>query len=97
MKIVTFEAVEALLNNTPYKKGNTEVEVIGGDSTILRLYGHKIAYKDITKQISIDSCGYMTNTTKERLNGIPGVCIRQKAGKWYLNGTLWDGKIICIN
>ena len=48
-----------------------------------------------TKKVFVmgfDHQGYKTNTTKERLNGIPGVCIQQKKGVWYLNGKeMLDG------
>ena len=40
----------------------------------------------------INHQGYKINSTKERLNGIPGVCIQQKKGIWYLNGKeMLDG------
>lgn len=41
--------------------------------------------------------GFFTNTTKERLNALPGVNIVQKLGKWYLNGVLWDGTLTNID
>ena len=47
-------------------------------------------------QFMISAAGWKTNTTKERLNGLPGVSIRQKKGEWYLNGKLWDGNWIII-
>ena len=44
----------------------------------------------------IDSCGYMTHTTKERLNGIPGIQVVQRKGVWYLNGIEWDGSRVAV-
>ena len=41
--------------------------------------------------LSISNAGWESNTTKERLNGLPGVSIRQKNWSWFLNGEEWDG------
>jgi len=38
-----------------------------------------------------------TATTKERLNGLPNVHIKQIKGKWFLNDVEWDGKLIDVN
>ena len=37
-------------------------------------------------KIEISMAGYPTTTTRERLNGIPGVSLTQKKGIQYLNG-----------
>lgn len=56
-----------------------------------------IAYfDDDTDDLYINSCGWMTNTTKDRLNKIPNVHIQQKQGIWYLNGNQWNGKLIKV-
>lgn len=67
--------------------------------TIMKLHGNEIAYRynDPKKTLSITNAGWATNTTKERLNSIPGVSIQQKAGVWYLNGQVWDGSLKDIN
>jgi hypothetical protein len=39
----------------------------------------------------------MSRTTKERLNGLTGVEIRQAKKKWFLNGQEWDGSWIKVN
>ena len=36
--------------------------------------------------------GWQSNTTKERLNGLPNVYINQKDFQWYLNGEAWSGE-----
>jgi hypothetical protein len=48
--------------------------------TILRLHGNAIAYRynDPERTLSITNCGWFSNTTKERLNGIPSVSIKRK-------------------
>jgi hypothetical protein len=97
MKQITEKSIDALLNAKPFKRDNTEVVVLP-NVTILRLFGNEIAYlyNDPERTLSITNCGWFTPTTKERLNGIPRVSISQKKGEWYLNGTLWDGKLIDV-
>ena len=91
MRQITKEAVDAFLNGYYYKKSNMEVTC--GE---MYLHGNKIAWLDINERLWIDNCGYETNTTKERLNGLPGVDIRQRNFTWYLNGEEWDGNPKCI-
>ena len=91
MRQITRKAVEALLVGSNYKKSNTEVR-----DKALYLFGHKIAWFDINERLWIDNCGYLTTTTKERLNALPGVRIQQVNFSWYLNGEYWDGSPKCI-
>ena len=91
MRQITKEAVDAFLNGYYYKKSNMEVTC--GE---MYLHGHKIAWLDINGQLWVSNCGYQTNTTKERLNGLPSVNIRQINFTWYLNGKEWDGRPKCI-
>jgi hypothetical protein len=42
--------------------------------------------------MKITNAGWRSNTTKERLNGLPNVSIQQKKGDWYLNGEVWNGQ-----
>lgn len=91
MRKITQKIVTAFMRGESAKLGNTET-----NGNALYLHGHRIAYKDGSK-IYISTCGWSTNTTKERLNAIPGVSIVQKAGIWYLNGQEWDGNEIAIN
>jgi hypothetical protein len=97
MRKVTKLAVSAFLNATAVRIGNTHVEV-KPNVTILFLHNNPIAYKynDPEKTLSITNCGWFSNTTKERLNGIPGISISQKQGNWYLNGKAWSGNLIDI-
>lgn len=41
--------------------------------------------------------GWSSNTTKERLNGLPGVRVNQKDYEWFLNGEPWNGNWTTIN
>jgi hypothetical protein len=98
MRKITNQSIEAFMDARPFKKSNTEVVVHLG-CTILKLFGHAIAYRynDPERTLSISNCGWQTNTTKERLNAIPGVSIQQKSGEWYLNGEKWNGNLIDVN
>lgn len=96
MRKITIKSASAFENNENFKESNTEV-ITDGHTTILSLFGHKIAFKDTsTNELRITNCGYKTNTTKERLNGLSGVSINQKKGTWYLNGVEWNGKLITV-
>ena len=95
MRKITKESIKAFMNAEVFNKSNTKVRVLP-NVTVLSLFGNDIAWKynDPNQTISISDAGWNSNTTKERLNGIPGVSIQQKKGEWYLNGNKWDGKII---
>tara|TARA_R110002012_G_scaffold52944_2_gene136043 strand:+ start:1051 stop:1353 length:303 start_codon:yes stop_codon:yes gene_type:complete len=98
MRKITEESVNAFMNAKVFKKQNMEVEVLP-NVTILKLHNNKIAYRynNPERTLSITNCGWKSNTTKERLNGIPNVKIYQKNYKWFLNDKEWCGKLIDIN
>ena len=87
---ITQESVSAFLAGRKFKKGNMSVEVELG-YTKLKLHGNTIATIDALGVLSISNAGWQSNTTKERLNGLPNVHINQKNWSWYLNGNVWDG------
>ena len=96
MRKITRLAVDAFMSATPFKLSNTEV-VVDETSSVLRLHGNTIAVQlHGNGNIYITNCGWQTNVTKERLNGIPGVNISQKNFQWFLNGVLWDGSLVEI-
>ena len=90
MRNITQESVAAFNSNLPFKSGNTKVFVTEY-STELLLHNNLIAER-VNGQLFIDTCGWLSNTTKERLNGLQGVSISVKKGIWYLNGIEWNGK-----
>jgi predicted ATP-binding protein involved in virulence len=99
MRKITEKAVSAFMSDFTFNEANTTVSLgvnSDGKHTFLQLHGNTIA-KKVNGKLFITNCGWFTNTTKERLNAIPGVSICQKKGNWYLNGNLWDGKLIEIN
>ena len=90
MRAITEKAVEHFLASKPFKSGHDEVRVENGHVKML-LFNNIIAER-INNETFICTCGYQTNTTKERLNGLPNVHIVQKNRVWYLNGEIWNGK-----
>lgn len=101
MRQITKESVNAFLNAKPFTKQNMTVEVLP-NVTILKLYGNAIAYRynDPERSLSITNCGWQSNTTKERLNGLLSSLnmgrITQRNLEWYLNGKHWDGSLIDV-
>ena len=89
MRAVTFNAADSFINNETKKFGNTKVTVEDGVTKLL-LHDNLIATKE-KGVLRVSNAGWQSNTTKERLNALHGVSIRQIKGVWYLNGTEWDG------
>ena len=88
MRAITKKAVDALLRGEDFRLSNTEVK----DGQMF-LFGNMIAEK-IGNSIYIDTTGWWTRTTIERLNGFGGPSIHTKKGKLYRGSELWDGKRI---
>lgn len=98
MRKITEESVDAFMNARKFKKANMEIEVLP-NVTVMKLHGNPIAfrYNDPERTLSITDAGWSSNTTKERLNGIPNVSIQQKNWEWFLNGDKWDGDMIDVS
>jgi len=98
MRLITQQSVKAFMNAEKFNKANMSVEVLP-NVTLLKLHNNTIAYRynDPQRTLMIDSCGWFSNTTKERLNALEGVNIQQKNFVWFLNGEEWDGNKIDIN
>lgn len=85
---------------------NTGVEVLScgknevnkeRESVVLYLHGNPIARRRLDLgTLEITTAGWNTTTTKERLNGIPGVRVHTKAYQLFLNDKPWDGNWIAI-
>lgn len=90
MRKVTQQTCIAFMNREKRKIGNTE-----SDGTSLFLHGNEIA-KHTIDGLMITNAGWRSNTTKERLNGLPNVHIFQKKGEWFLNGKAWNGEWVLI-
>ena len=87
---ITQESVDKFLSREPFKKSNMQVDQCYGQYR-LKLHGNTIAVLDEFNMLSISNAGWDSNTTKERLNGLPHVRIQQKKRVWYLNGVEWNG------
>jgi hypothetical protein len=90
MRKITKEAVDKFLSKETFRKSNMSVEESYGVYK-LKLHGNTIATIDELGVLSVSNAGWASNTTKERLNGIPGVRVHQKNWNWFLNGVEWDG------
>jgi hypothetical protein len=91
MRKITADAIRALRNRQTFKRGNTQVKVFD-NSVALYLHGNMIAEYAADGALYINDGGWQSNTTKERLNGLPNVSIHQKNYQWYLNGEAWSGE-----
>jgi hypothetical protein len=100
MRKITKEMSAAFLSGSPFKKSNTKIMVNNfancGTLTQIFLHGNLIA-EHSDEGLKITNAGWFSNTTKERLNGLPGVSIFQKRGKWFLNGFEWRGEWVKIS
>lgn len=90
MRKITKQITNNFLNEKSCHIGNSSVSCHDG-MTWLYLHGNCIAKKKGT-ELWVTAAGWQTTTTKERLNGLPGVNIYQKNFQWYLNGQKWDGE-----
>jgi len=96
MKTISLKAANALLNRKTLNTKNTKV-VNDDRLTYMLLHGNMIAIIDSENKLKISNCGWFTNTTRDRLNALPGIHIYQKNYVWYLNGKQWNGELITIN
>ena len=84
MRKITEQACHAFENGRNFQLSNTVVK-----NNAMYLWGNKIAWYD-NGDLYISMCGYNTNTTRERLNGLSGVRINSKNYTPYLNGVEID-------
>jgi hypothetical protein len=95
MRKITNQVVGAFVRQQPKKSGNT---VSVGEA--LYLHGNKIAEwrgdGGRNPELWITTAGWSTATTKDRLNGIPGVSVNSKNYELYLNGQRWDGNWVRV-
>jgi len=96
MRKITKESVNAFLNRKQFSKSNMSVTIEEG-ITYLKLHNNKIAALLGDGRMWISNAGWKSNTTKERLNGLPNVSIYQRNWVWFLNDTPWNGNPIYIN
>ena len=95
MRKITKESIKAFYNREPFKKSNMIVENKEG-KTYLRLFNNTIAKLDEDNKLFITTADWNIRTTRNRLNGLPGVRLGTSKGQLYLNNIPWDGKLINI-
>lgn len=85
MRLVTKRSIECLFIGKNYSSKNTKVI---GD----RLYLWDTPIIEVRDDgVYIQTGGWNTSTTKERLNGLPGVRVYHKKHILHLNGVPWNG------
>jgi hypothetical protein len=85
MRLVTKRSIECLLAGKNYSSKNTRVV---GDKLIL----WNTPIIEVREDgVYISTGGWDTVTTKERLNGLPGVSVYHRKHVLHLNGVPWDG------
>ena len=82
MRAITQAACNAFEGGYNMNQSNTNVS-----NGSMFLHGHEIA-RWIDGVLEINLQGWNTNTTRERLNGLRGVKLRQKNFVLYLNGSV---------
>jgi len=104
MRKITSQSVDAFGNGYRFNRGNTTVSGCGATEIrkcYLMLHNNLIAKKEVqTNTLTISDCGWQTDTTKERLNGVLyrltfGWGLFQNRGEWFLTNdeetVQWTG------
>ena len=95
-RMITCDAVDSLYRHEYFKRGPnglTTVEQCAMGST-LKLHGNPIAFLEYSfkgGRLFVCDGGWESRTTKERLNGLPGVSVHHAKHVFYLNGKEWNG------
>jgi hypothetical protein len=89
--VATYEGLSKFLGDKEVKKlgHNTTVERLGEFEVGIRYHRTFIIKIDVTDFITVNTGGWETSTTKERLNqflGCRNVYIQQKKGVWTIHG-----------
>lgn len=86
MRKVTATVIGAFLRGQNMQVGNSWAR-----DGRLYLHGNCIAERDAQGNVRVTTAGWNTNTTRDRLNGLPGVSVRMIRRTLTLNGAPWDG------
>jgi len=87
---ITRDAIKAFIAGENFTRDNTDVAVDVDGSVGLYLHGNQIANRSPNGNLFIRTCGWETVTTKERLNGLPGVQVYTHKHVLHLNGKVWE-------
>lgn len=102
MRTITAKSIAAFLKGSPFSRDNTEVhvrerpgevcvELVLFGNTIARRWEVAVAVNGSNAWTEVTTAGWDTVTTRERLNGIPGVRVNRVKGDLFLNGEPWHG------
>lgn len=91
---ITENAINAFLAGRNFKQSNTEIKA-NCSGVYMYLFDNLIAHR-VGNRLQITTAGWNTLTTRERLNGLPKVSVRQEREKLFLNGQPWDGELTTI-
>ncbi len=105
MRQITRDAINAFMAGSSFSRDNTQVvvdttgESVHGAGVYLLLHGNLIAWRSLSPScpLWVRDGGWQSRTTKERLNGLPGITVHQHKGQWYLNGEEWAGEWARVN
>jgi hypothetical protein len=97
--MLTFESCANLLSKRESKKlANNTYLSKDGDDFVVTLHSTKIIRISPENEIVLNSGGYRTKTTKQRLNEFSKASVNQKSGIWYINDiAFYDGVKIDAN
>ena len=85
MRKVTQQIKQAFEQGKSLKVGNTKT-----DGQTVWLHGNAIVKRDPDGLVRASLAGWNTPTTRERVNGITGLCFHQKDFNPMLNGEIID-------
>ena len=90
MRKIEKDMCEAITKGKDFKSGNTEVifSEVNKKHYVILLFGNKIA--QYTGSLQISNAGWVTQTTRSRLNAICYSRISIKKGEMYLDGELME-------
>lgn len=91
MRQITEKITRAFENREPLTIDNSRT-----DGQCLWLFNNLIAEWHCNG-LWISNAGWNSKTTKERLNGLTGVNIRQQGDIWFLNGRAWNGRWVNVD
>ena len=86
-----------------WRGGTKTIKNTRTDNNCLFLFGNRIAWMDLNGDVWIDTCGWKSVTTRDRLQLLyPEFILKVRKGEWQLSKdnltwTIWDGGPINIS
>lgn len=91
--MLTYQNAKTLLGTSQEKKlqNNTYLKRVGPRKFGVFLHGTCVVTVSHTHTYTVNSGGYRTSTTKQRINEYSPARVFQKEGKWFSQIAEWDG------